>query len=66
VKGPTWLQFVRAWRLGVGTVMLGWVLAVGASDSPSAVPYILAAGLGLMGLSFSIPWERNHRKNGES
>ncbi len=46
--------------------MLGWVLAVGASDSPSAVPYILAAGLGLMGLSFSIPWERNHRKNGES
>jgi len=34
---------------------------VTAQRSPSSLPYVLVAGLGLLGLSISIPLERKHK-----
>lgn len=61
---PTFDQFAKAWKMALGTGVIAWGVIVTAVESPSAVPYVLVSGLGLFGLTLSIPWEKN-RKDGE-
>lgn len=56
MKGLSFDQFSRAWRLMIGTGIV--VYATLAPVSTGALPYVLVAGVGLMGLSITWPWER--------
>lgn len=54
----TWEQFSRAWKLALGTGVIVWAVVVTAREEPSSLPYLLVAGLVLLGVSISFPWER--------
>lgn len=61
MKQPTWDQFSRAWKFILGTGCVVYGVLVTAESSPGALPYVLVSGMGLLGLSISVPWERGKK-----
>lgn len=53
-----WAGWKEAWRvlLGSGVVIYGVVVI--SREAPGSLPYVLVTGMGLIGLSISVPWER--------
>lgn len=58
---PTWEQFKRAWQLGLGSAILAWGVIVTSERAPTAVPWVLMTGVGLLGLTISVPWEQKRK-----
>lgn len=62
---PTWKQFERAWRALLASVILLYGVVVTAEKAPGALPYVLASGLGLFGLTISVPKELKRKDEDE-
>lgn len=64
-RRTSWDQFTLVWKVVLGTAVIGWGVIVTAREAPTALPWVLATGLGLFGLTLSVPWESRRKDDDE-